>query len=283
MQMTFGKRQSMKRLAVYIVNAVLAGVFILPMLWMLSSAFKPEPRIFADLSSWKAFFPIGFTTENFRGAFERVPLLQNVGNSIFYISILLCLSLIINSLCGYALAKFHFKGKRFLLNLVIGLMVFPFDSIVIPLYTVITNMKLLDSYVALVLPFVAKCFSIFMFRQFFLDIPDELIEAAEIDGCSKLSTFFKVVIPISGPVFATVFILDFVGEWSAFLWPLIVLTNPKKYTIQLGIQAFFTASPPIYYGQIMAALTVAVFPMLILFLFFQKYYVQGIATTGLKG
>lgn len=265
-----------------LANIVFGFVFILPLLWMVASALKPEQRIFQDIGSWKAFVPVGFTFDNFRQMLERVPMFKYIWNSIVYITIMLSVSLIVNSLCGYALAKFQFKGKKFFLSLIIALMVFPFDSIVVPLFVVIAKMHLLNTRLALILPFTARCFSIFMFRQFFLDVPDELLDAAKIDGAGQVSTFVKIVLPISGPVFATVFILDYVMHWSDFIWPLIVLVDDTYRTVQLGIQAFFT-DPPVYYGPVMAALTLAVLPMVILFLFFQKYYVAGISTTGLKG
>lgn len=271
-----------KALPIYFINIIVGTVFISPLLWMVVTSFKPETRIFRDIGNINAFIPVGFTLENYARVFARVPMLRYIWNSIFYILMTLMGSLIINSLCGYALAKFEFRGKKILLAVIISLMVFPFDSIVIPLYIVVNKLNLVNSYAALILPFMAKCFSIFMFRQFFLDIPDELLEAAEIDGSSKLRTFFTIVIPISGPVFATVFILDFVVHWSDFIWPLIVLIDPDMRTVQLGIQGFFT-EPPLLYGPIMAALTLAVIPVIIMFLIFQKYYVQGISTTGLKG
>jgi len=275
-------QQSRNSIIVILLNVVLGTVFVLPLLWMLASAFKPEQAIFREMGSWKAFIPVGFTMENFRQALERVPMFRYIWNSIVYITIMLSISLFVNSLCGYALAKFDFRGKRFVLSLIIALMIFPFDSIVVPLFVVITKLHLLNTRFALILPFTARCFSIFMFRQFFLDIPDELIDAAKIDGASQIKTFLLIVLPISGPVFATVFILDYVLHWSDFIWPLVVLIDDRYRTVQLGIQAFFT-DPPIYYGPVMASLTLAVLPMVILFLFFQKYYVAGISTSGMKG
>lgn len=276
------KRQIAKTVSLYLVNIIIGFLFLVPLVWMIASSFKPEQNIFRDMSSLKAFIPTDFTLENYREAFERVPLFKYIANSIIYISITLMLSLTFNSLCAYALAKFRFRGKQFILSLIIALMVFPFESIVVPLFIIITKMNLLDTRWALILPFTARCFSIFLFRQFFLDVPDELLEAAAIDGSNRLISFFSIVLPISGPVFATVFILDFVMHWSDFIWPLIVLIEDSRRTVQIGIQAFFT-DPPIHYGPIMAALTIVVIPMIILFLIFQKYYVQGISTTGLKG
>ncbi|QQO11375.1 carbohydrate ABC transporter permease [Breznakiella homolactica] len=275
-------RKGLKKVFIYILNVVFSLLFILPLVWMIASAFKPEHRIFQDIGSYKAFLPVGFTLENFEQALRRVPMLRYIANSVTYISIIMVISLVFNSLCGYALAKFKFAGRKQMLAVVISLMAFPFESIVIPLFMVVNKLHLLNTMAGLIVPFTARCFSIYLFRQFFLDIPDELLEASEIDGSSKLRTFFVVVIPISGPVFATVFILDFVLRWSDFLWPLITIIDSNLRTVQLGIQTLFT-DPPIYYGPIMAALVMAVLPMLVLFLFFQKYYVQGISTTGLKG
>jgi ABC-type glycerol-3-phosphate transport system permease component len=276
------KRKLLNRFAIYLVNIVLSLVFLFPLAWMLISSFKPEVRLFADMGSVKAFLPLDFTMENYSSVFNRISIFRYILNSLFYICATLSVSLVINSMCGYALAKFRFKGRKLILALIISLMVFPFDTVMIPLYIVVAKMQLINSYAALIIPFMAKCFSIFMFRQFFMDIPDELIEASYIDGCNRFTSYFQIVLPISGAVFATVFILEFVTMWSDFVWPLIVLDKREMFTVQIGIQAFFS-DPPIYYAQVMAALTLAVIPTIVIFLFFQKYYVQGIATTGLKG
>ena len=166
--------------------------------------------------------------------------------------------------------------------MVLSLLVLPLESILLSLFFIVNKLGWVDSYLALVIPFIVKCFDVYLFRQFFLDVPDDLIEAAEIDGAGPFKTFLQVIIPVSKPVFATVFILDYVAYWSDFMWPLLVITDAGKRTVQLGIQTFFT-EPPVYYGPIMAALTIASVPMIIMFLFLQKYYVQGISTSGIKG
>jgi multiple sugar transport system permease protein/fructooligosaccharide transport system permease protein len=156
------------------------------------------------------------------------------------------------------------------------------EAIMLPLYIEMSQLGWVNTMAALVLPFAAKCFSIYMFRQFFCDIPDDLIEAAYIDGCSPAGTFFKIVVPISKTVYATVFILDFVAHWNDFMWPFLVMTGEDKRTIQLAVQSFF-GTQPVHYSAIMAALVISAIPMIVMFIFMQKYYVEGIASSGIKG
>lgn len=267
----------------YIVNTLLGLIYLSPLIWMIVSAFKPENRIFADMSKGlAAFIPTEATLANFESVMVRSNMPKYIFNSVAYVSVLVLLSLVVNSAFGYALAKFEFKGKNLILNVILALLVLPLESILLSLFYIVNQFGWIDSYLALIIPFIVKCFDVYLFRQFFLDVPDDLLEAAQIDGASPITTFIKVVVPVSKPVFATVFILDYVAYWSDFMWPLLVITDANKRTVQLGIQTFFT-EPPVYYGPIMAALTIASVPMIIMFLFLQKYYVQGIATSGIKG
>lgn len=265
----------------YIINTLVALIFVLPLVWMVVSAFKEETKIFEQLTSYKALLPNNLTLDNFRKVFQRIPMGRYILNSLTYVSILSFCGAIVNAFCGYALAKFKFRGNSAILITVIALTIVPFESIMLPLYMIVFRMKMINTMPALIVPFIGNCFSIYMFRQFFIDFPDSLLEAAYIDGASRFKTFITIVIPNSIPVFTTVFILDFVSHWGDFLWPILVTTNDKIKNVQLGIQSFFTM-PPIYYGQIMAALVLATLPMVIVFLFFQKYYIQGIASTGMK-
>ena len=272
-----------KLILIYAVNIVLGLLYISPLVWMIVSAFKPENRIFADMSKGlAAFWPTDATLENFQQVFIRSDMPRYIVNSITYVTILVALSLVVNSAFGYALAKFEFRGKNLILTVVLSLLVLPLESILLSLFFIVNRLGWIDTYLALIIPFIVKCFDVYLFRQFFLDIPDDLIEAAEIDGAGPFKTFVTVVVPISKPVFATVFILDYVAYWSDFMWPLLVVTDAGKRTVQLGIQTFFT-EPPVYYGPIMAALTIASLPMIILLKKKKKYYVQGIATSGIKG
>ncbi|MEK3914288.1 carbohydrate ABC transporter permease [Paenibacillus sp. FSL H7-0331] len=270
------------KIFIYASNIIMSVLFIIPLLWMVVSSLKPENQIFADLGSIKSLLPTNITFDNYIKAFNRIPMMKYLFNSLFYVSVIGISGLGVNSICGYALAKLNFKGKGVILTAIIALMIVPFESIVMPLYFVVNGLSWVNTWLALIVPFIANCFSIFMFRQFFMDIPNELLESAAIDGSSPLETFLKIVIPLSGPVFTTVFILDFISHWGDFMWPILVTTGESMRNIQLGIQTFFTL-PPIFYGQIMATLTFTTLPIVVIFLLLQKYYVQGITSTGIKG
>ncbi|MCI8430997.1 MAG: carbohydrate ABC transporter permease [Lachnospiraceae bacterium] len=270
------------KLLFYAGNIIIGIIFVSPLIWMISASLKPEAEIFANMNSITTFIPVQASLDNFKEVFSRLNMLQVFKNTFVYIALILVLDLLLNSICGYALAKFEFKGKGMMLNFIVALMVMPMEAIMLPLYIEMSQLGWVNTLAALVIPFVAKCFSIYMFRQFFCDIPDELLEAAALDGASPIRTFFTVVMPISKTVYATVFILDFVAHWNDFMWPFLVMTGENKRTIQLAIQVFF-GTQPIHYSAIMAALVVSAVPMLIMFIFMQKYYIEGIASSGIKG
>ena len=266
----------------YFGNIIIGIIFVSPLIWMISASLKPEAKIFANMDSLTTFLPVQASLNNYAEVFSRLNMPLVFKNTLLYIALILVLDLLVNSMCGYALAKFEFRGKGAVLNLVIALMVLPMEAIMLPLYIEMSQLGWVNTLAALVVPFVAKCFSIYMFRQFFCDVPDDLIEAAAIDGCSPIRTFFQIVMPISKTVYATVFILDFVAHCNDFMWPFLVMTGEDKRTIQLAVQSFF-GTQPVHYSAIMAALVVSAIPMIIMFIFMQKYYVEGIASSGIKG
>lgn len=276
------EKDILKRVLFYGGNAIVALIFVSPLLWMIAASLKPEAQIFSDMSTIRTFWPTAATLGNYVEVFTRVNMMKFILNSLFYVFVIVILDLAVNSICGYALAKFDFPGKELLLTVVISLMVLPMEAIMLPLYKEVASLGWVNTWAGLIVPVVGKCFSIYMFRQFFLDIPDDLLEAAAIDGCGPVKTFFTIVMPISGTVYATIFILDFVAHWNDFMWPMLVVTGEDMRTIQLAIQTFF-GSKPIHYGAIMASLTISAIPMLLMFVFLQKYYVEGIASTGIKG
>lgn len=272
----------MTKFLFYAGNVIIGLIFVSPLIWMISASLKPEALIFANMNSITTFIPVQASLDNFAEVFSRLNMVQVFQNTFVYIALILVFDLLLNSICGYALAKFDFRGKELMLNFVVALMVLPMEAIMLPLYIEMSQLGWVNTLAALVIPFVANCFSIYMFRQFFCDIPDELLEAASIDGSGPIRTFFTIVMPISKTVYATVFILDFVAHWNDFMWPFLVMTGETKRTIQLAIQVFF-GTQPAHYSAIMAALVVSAIPMLIMFIFMQKYYIEGIASSGIKG
>ncbi|MBO5598651.1 MAG: carbohydrate ABC transporter permease [Oribacterium sp.] len=270
------------RFMFYAGNALIGLIFVSPLLWMIAASFKPEIEIFANINSITTFIPLHFTLGNYTEVFSRLNIPQILGNTFGYIFIVLLGDLFFGSMCGYALAKLKFKGRGLLLTLVIALMSMPVEAILLPLYIEMAHFGWVNTMAGLALPFMINCFSIYMFYSYFLDIPDALIEAAAIDGCGHIRTYFQIVMPLAKTVFATVFILDFVARWNDFMWPFLITTGEAKRTVQLAVQAFF-GTQPIHYGAIMAALTLASLPMLLIYIFMQKYYVEGIAGTGIKG
>jgi ABC-type glycerol-3-phosphate transport system permease component len=281
------KNRTGKKILLYVITSLLAVIFLFPLVWMIMSSLKGDLLIFRDMTSFRAFLPPlpneidGGYFHNYVMAFERVNLMRYIMNSLIYTIGIIIFGLIVNSMAGYALARFNFPFRNFWLAVIIATLIIPPESIFLPLYVLVFNLGWVNTYTGLIVPFIANAFAIFLFRQFLLDFPRELEEAAKIDGCSQLGIFFKIIVPLTKPVFATVAIVLFINHWNDFLWPLVVANDDSMRTIQIGLQ-YFMNQPPVQWGQVMAALTVATVPMLIIFIFLQRYYVQGLAHTGSK-
>ena len=271
-----------KSTAFYLGNIIIGVIFVSPLLWMIAASFKPENDVFANMMSILTFIPVNFTVGNYVEVFQRLNIPQILGNTFLYIGLTLVGDLIFGSMCGYALAKLKFRGRGLILTIIIALSSMPVEAILLPLYIEMTQLGWVNTLAGLVFPFMMNCFSIYMFYSNFLDVPDALREAASLDGCGAFRTFVSVIMPISKTTYATVFILDFIARWNDFMWPFLVTTGADKRTVQLAVQSFFGTNP-VHYGAIMAALTLASLPMLAIYIFMQKYYVQGIAATGIKG
>lgn len=275
-------QKALQKILFYAGNTIIGIIFVSPLIWMISASLKPEAKIFANMNSIRTFVPEDASFDNFIEVFRRVDLMNVFENTITYILLILVFDLLINSICGYALAKFRFKGRKLILSFVVALMVMPMEAILLPMYIEMSQLGWVNSLPALIVPSIAKCFSIYMFYNFFKDIPDDLLEAASIDGSSPIRTFFSIVMPISKTVYATVFILDFVAHWNDFMWPFLIMTGKENRTIQLAVQSFF-GTQPVHYSAIMASLVLSAIPMIVMFIFMQKYYVEGIASSGIKG
>lgn len=275
----------------YLVMTLLAFFFIFPIWFMLVSSFKTnEMQITADMSKLSAFIPYGeLGLENYYEVFAQMEFGRLMFNSTFIMLATVFLGLLINSMIAYALARLDYTGRGVVLGVIVALIIVPFEAIAIPLLMLVNNLPWfggvttwLDSYHVQIIPFIADAFSIFLFYQFFINIPKELEEAALVDGASKLRIYWSIILPLSKPIFATVAILQALANWNRFMWPLMVTRGVDHRPLTVGMQTFFGQDPRIW-GDLLAFASMITIPVLIIFLIFQKWFVQSVASTGIKG
>lgn len=280
---------------------LLAIIFAFPVVFMMVSSLKPSIQILRDSSSLLAFLPVGeISVDNYFKAFQRAPISLFVFNSLMITMITMGLGLFVNSMAGFALACMRWKGKQIVLSVIIATLILPFETIAVPLLMVVSKLPWLgpqgltfgwlNSYHVQIIPFIVDAFSIFLFVQFFKSLPYELIEAARIDGAGWFRIYAKLIVPVSGPVFATAAILRGLFMWNQYLWPNMVVQNTQFRPVMVGLGYFWqlttsnTAGEGILpWGELMAYLTVITVPVIILFLSLQRAFVESIATTGIKG
>lgn len=272
-----------RRWLLFTLMLVFAVLFLFPLVYMLSSSFKPDAKVLANSQSLKAFLPIPFVgLENYLDAIDRAQFPRVFMNSVIISGFIVGLGLIVNSLFGYALARLRFRGRKLLLGLVIALIIIPFEALAIPLLFMGAEVGWLDTYQIQILPFIANPLFIFLFYAFFLGIPRSLEEAARIDGAGPLKVFTRVAAPLAKPAYATVAILGFLFSWGQFLWPTMVTRGVGVRPLPVGIGVFQTTAP-ISWGDIMAYAVMMTLPLLVIFLIFQRQFVQGVASSGVKG
>lgn len=266
----------------FVLVTLLAVLFIFPLVWMIASSMKPEREIFEQLGTLQSFLPSSQISEWFSSYIEisqRFNLLRYVGNSIFYASCVTIGSILINSMAGYAFAKFEFKGKKVLFGLMLALLVIPAETIMITKFSIVQRLGLLNTRLAVILPALSAPLYIYMFRQFFNAISQEIIEAAKLEGATDFKIFWGIMLPLSKPAIATVGTLSFISSWNDYIWPLMVLTNTEDFPLQVAITNINNTQPT-YTNQIMAMLTISTVPLILIYIFFQKYLVQGLSSTG---
>lgn len=272
--------------AKYTIMIIIAIVSIIPIVWMITGASRPYEELFKYSNSFNIhlFVPVHPTLQNFKDVIfnERNPFLTYIGNTLFVASIVTVLVLLINSMAAFAFAKLRFRGKAIVFALFMSAMIIPGEVTLVPNYLLMHNFGWLDSYKALIIPSMLSVFGIFLLRQFFAEIPDEILEAAKIDGATMPRTFARIVLPAAVPPMITLGLMTFLGNWDSYLWPLIVINDDKKQMIQVAIAAFSSAEGTDW-SKILAASTISTVPILILFLFLQRYYIQGITASGVKG
>ncbi|GAB3331813.1 carbohydrate ABC transporter permease [Micromonospora halotolerans] len=250
-----------------------------PFVWMALSSLKPEREIRDVPPTW---WPETVTLDNFRGLFSRLDFPLYFFNSALVATLVMVGNLLFCSLVGYALAKLRYPGKRALFLAVLGMLMVPGMVTFVPQFVLVSNMGLTNTYAGLILPFLVGPFGVFLMRQFLQSIPDELIEAARVDGAGEFRIFWRVVLPLCRPALATLGILTFLASWNNFLWPLVVATTEDKYTLPVALALYSVGENERNYGLLLAGAVVVVLPVLLVFLLLQRHFLRGIATTGIK-
>jgi multiple sugar transport system permease protein len=280
-ELSYRNRLLLQRIAIYVVLIIVALIFLLPLFWMLSTSFKPKSQWFSRTVDW---IPRTITWENYERILNnrQTPIGLWFRNSVIVATITTALVLLIDSMAAYAYARMEFRGRKLLFGLLLATLFLPGMMFLVPNFVTVARLGLLNTFAGVIVPGLAGVFGVFFLRQFFLTIPKELEEAAQIDGAGPIQTFFRVVLPLAKPALATLAILTFLGSWNEFLWALLILRDRNLQTLPPGLrtlQGAYTSE----YGQMMAGAVIAAVPVLILYLFMQKYIVQSVATSGLAG
>lgn len=266
----------------YTVASVGLLVMAAPFLWMALSAFKTRQDLTASPPVW---IPTTWTLDNFSALLDQLDMPRYFLNSLIVAVLVTVSNLLFCSMLGYALAKLDFSGRSKVFGLVLAALMVPGNLMILPLYVLMNGMGLIDTYAGLVLPFAAGAFGVFLMRQFMLQVPDELLEAARLDGAGEWYIFWRIVLPLVKPALATLTIFAFLGSWNNFIWPLIATNDPAKYTLPVALATF--ANDPNRTvaggnGMLMAGSLLVVLPVLLVFAVLQRHFTQGIATAGIK-
>jgi multiple sugar transport system permease protein len=273
------RRSRSSRVIAYAALTVALVATLIPFGWMFLGSVKTEAELRQRPPTW---WPRTFTWDNFEAWFGRLDIGTFFVNSVVVAGFTVLGTLVFCSLVGYALAKLDFPGKRVVFTLVLVTLMVPGVVTFVPLFVVVSKLGMVSTYPALILPFLAGPLGVFLMRQFIQDIPDSLIEAARIDGAGELRIFLRVVMPLCGPALATLAILTFLGSWNNFLWPLVVAQSEDMYTLPVALSLYSVGQNSTNYGVLLAGSVLIITPVLLLFVALQRYFVQGIAATGIK-
>jgi multiple sugar transport system permease protein len=258
--------------------AIIALIIVFPFVWMLFTSFKPEAQI---AQYPPRLFPDTWTLEQYVNVWSRIPFARLLLNSVIFAGGVTIVSLFLDSMAAYALARLNFPGRDAIFIVILIALMLPFQVMFIPLFVTVHDLGLLDSYAGLIVPRATNAFGIFMLRQFFMTLPRELDEAARIDGTSEFGIYWKIILPLSGPALATLAIFHFMYSWNDFLWPLLITSTAEMRTLPAGL-ALFVGQHVVEYGVVMAGAVLTLLPLLVAFLFAQRYFIQGIAMSGIK-
>jgi len=272
--------QTIKTVIIYIILGIIAVLMLFPLVWLVSTAFKSSSENIFQFPP--QFIPSQPTFGNFIKVWQTNPFGRYLFNSSFVALLTVSLNLLFCSLAAYPLARLNFKGRDSIFTAIIATIMIPFQIVMIPLYILTVQLGLRNSYLGIIFPSIASAFGIFLLRQAFQSVPKELEEAARIDGCSELGIWWNVMIPAVKPALITLAIFVFIGSWSDFLWPLLILDQPDYYTMPLGV-ATLAGTFSLDWRLIAAGSVISIAPVLILFLILQRYIVPTDAGSGVKG
>ncbi|WP_304454870.1 carbohydrate ABC transporter permease [Nocardiopsis sp. YSL2] len=277
------RRAFLRRALDHFLMGAVTLVFASPILYMFVGSLKPDDQVLDGLGG---FVPSNLSLDNYADVFATFDdpstgyFLDFLGTSVIVTGVVVLAGLAVNSMAAYALARLRWRGRDAVLILVLALVVLPFEAIAVPLFYLLNDFR--NTLAVQSVPLIANAFSVFLFYSFFLKIPKEIEEAGRMDGAGPLRIFVRIIVPMSKPVFATVAILSFLTQWGMFLWPVLMVSDPAVRPLPLAISVY-QGQPPFQWGDIMAFGVMMVLPMLVVFLVFQRWFVQSVASTGLKG
>ncbi|TNC46924.1 carbohydrate ABC transporter permease [Rubellimicrobium rubrum] len=276
----------------YVVLTLIAVIFAFPLVFMLVSSLKPDDQLLRDTASLRAFLPVGdLSLQNYYAAFDRAPVGTFILNSVLVTGVTVALSLFVCSMAAFAFVFLRWSGRDLVLGVILATLIVPFETIAIPLLLVVSKLPWigldgfslgwLNTYRVQIVPFIADGLTIFLFVQYFKDLPGDLAEAARVEGASNWQIYRKVVMPLAGPVLATAAILKFLVMYNQYLWPLMVVQEEGRRPVMVGLQYFFQLNRA--WGEIMAYLSMITVPVLAFYLYMQRSFIASIASTGVKG
>lgn len=273
------QKEALSKGFIYLLLILGSVLMLLPFAWMISTSLKPPNEVMLMPPKW---IPSVFQWDNYKQAWGLTPFARYTINSLIVTVFTTIGELITTILAAYAFSRISFYGREVIFAVLLGTMMVPGEVLLIPNFVTLSNLGWIDQYEALIVPWLASIFAVFLLRQFFLGIPKELSYAAKIDGCSDFRFLWNIMVPLAKPALITIALLKAIGSWNAFLWPLIVTNSKEMRTLPVGLTSFSTEAGTIY-ELLMAASTMIILPMILLYLILQKYIIEGISRAGIKG
>ena len=273
------KKMTWSKFLIYAALILGSVIMMIPFLWMISTSLKNKAQTLAYPPIW---IPDPMHFENYADAISKFPFLRYLWNNIKISGLITLGTVVTSTMAGYAFARMRFKGRDALFMVVLGMMMIPGQVTMIPVFLLVKQMGMINTHWSLIIPSIASSFNIFLMRQYFITLPRDLEDAAYVDGCKPLGVFFKIFLPLAGPPVAALCVLSVAGSWNSFMWPLILISDKSKQMLSVGLLQF-TGQYSSDTHLMMAAATLTLMPLMILYMFTQKYFIEGIAFSGVKG